>query len=71
MFVELEPSCFGATGKLWVGMSEHLALESILSGGTSARMFVDDAAEPQAALTWSGHRVYLTGDVNTAGFRDV
>jgi hypothetical protein len=71
MIVELESSCFGISRRLWVGMSEHLTLESILSGEASARMFVDDAEEPKAALTWSGCKVYLSGDVNITGFRDV
>ncbi len=33
-------------------------------------MFVDDAEAPRAAMTWTGHRLYLAGDVERAGFED-
>ncbi|MCX6648760.1 MAG: GNAT family N-acetyltransferase [Candidatus Bathyarchaeota archaeon] len=68
MVAELEAGRFYRVRPLWVGMGVQLAVESILAGGTAARMFVDDAAVPRAALTWAGHRVYLVGDVGGAGF---
>jgi hypothetical protein len=49
-------------------MGMHLSVESILAGSTQTKMFVDDAEAPRAALTWTGHRVYMTGDVMGAGF---
>jgi GNAT superfamily N-acetyltransferase len=49
-------------------MSVHLAVESILAGKTASRMLVDDAEAPRAAVTWSGHRLYLVGDVGGGGF---
>jgi GNAT superfamily N-acetyltransferase len=43
-------------------MGIHLAVESILAGATKARMFAN-SEEPRAALTWTGHRLYLAGEI--------
>jgi RimJ/RimL family protein N-acetyltransferase len=71
MVTELETSRFGGTRPLWREMWMHLAVESILEGRTAARMFVDDAAKPRAVMTWTGHRLYLSGDMDGAGFSEV
>ncbi len=52
------------TAHLWMGMHIHLAVESILAGATEASMFADDAFAPHGAVTWTGHRLYLTGKID-------
>ncbi len=71
MVASLRPSRFEGTRSLWGEMGIHLAVESILEGRTAARMFVDDALEPHAAMTWTGHRLYLAGDIGGAGFSEI
>ena len=58
--IEIEPM---RTRRLWDGMGIHLAVESILTGAKTARMFVD-SEKPNAALTWLGHRLYLVGEIS-------
>jgi RimJ/RimL family protein N-acetyltransferase len=48
-------------------MGIHLALESVLVGASLGRVVV---GEHRAALAWTGHRVYLTGNVEGAGFEE-
>ena len=71
MVAELETSRFRGTRPLWGEMWMHLAVESIFEGRTAARMFVDDAAKPRAAMTWTGQRLYLAGDVGSAEFSEI
>jgi RimJ/RimL family protein N-acetyltransferase len=66
--VEIGAGRIGDTAPLWEEMGIHLAVESILSGATKAPMFVDDVDAPGATMTWTGHRLYLAGDVAGAGF---
>jgi len=68
LVAELEAGQFRRVRTLWAGMDVHLAVESMLAGKTASRMFVDDVEAPRAAMTWSGHRLYLVGDVGGAGF---
>jgi len=63
---EVEPM---TTAHLWEGMGIHLAVQSILACRTEARMLVDDASAPRGAVTWTGHRLYLAGDIDE-GFAD-
>lgn len=49
-------------------MRYHLAVNSIFSGQTPARIFVDHAACPSAALAWAGHRFHLAGSPHDADF---
>ena len=67
---EYEPSLFERSRPLWGNMGLHLAVESILRGKTAARMFVDDALEPHAAMTWTGHRLFIAGHIEDFGFRE-
>lgn len=57
------------------GGAEHLALivEAMIAGNSPAKAWVDDAANPRAALLWDGaHNVYIAGSAQaTAPFRDV
>jgi RimJ/RimL family protein N-acetyltransferase len=66
--VELEPGLFHRVRHLWAGMGMHLAVESILAKETAARMFVDDIESSRGAMTWTGHRLYLAGDVQDPCF---
>ena len=45
-------------------MLHNFAVVSILSGGTASSVMVDDADRPRAAVTWSGSRIYIAGDVS-------
>jgi len=67
---ECEPSLFERTRSLWRNMRHHLAVESILGRKTAARMFVDDIWEPRAAMTWTGHRLYIAGQFEDIDFRE-
>jgi hypothetical protein len=68
MVTELAPDRFEDTRPLWGPLGIHLAVESILVGRTAAKMFVDDVARPEAAVTWFGHRLFLAGGFGEAGF---
>jgi len=54
---------------LWGGMGIHLALESVLAGASVGRVLVY-GSKPRAAVAWTGHRVYLAGEVEGAGFAE-
>lgn len=47
-------------------MSYHLAMNSIFTGQTPARIFVDDAVHSSVALAWAGHRFHLAGSPHNA-----
>ncbi|OGD44374.1 hypothetical protein A3K69_07775 [Candidatus Bathyarchaeota archaeon RBG_16_57_9] len=51
-------------GVLFKDMLHNLAVVSILSEGTASSVMVDDADRPRAAVTWSGSRIYIAGDVS-------
>jgi RimJ/RimL family protein N-acetyltransferase len=70
MLFECKPGLFERTRSLWGNMGLNLAVESILGGKTAARMFVDDVLEPHAAMTWTGHRLYIAGHIEDSGFRE-
>jgi len=65
---EIGAGRIGDTAPLWEEMGIHLAVGSILAGATKAPVFVDDAEAPASAMTWTGHRLYLAGEVAGAGF---
>ena len=46
----------------------HLVVESILAAATPARVFVDDAARPRAALVWCRNHFFLAGDPDIQKF---
>jgi hypothetical protein len=71
LVTELELNQFCQARPIFSGMGMHLAVESILAGETAARIFIDDAETPKAALTWAGNRVYIAGNVVGAGFGEV
>ena len=47
-----------------------LVIASILAGSTPGTVYVDDAAQPQAALVWFGYRVFLAGEAGKPGLVD-
>jgi RimJ/RimL family protein N-acetyltransferase len=58
---ELKPAQFADVRTLFDDMRYHLAVNSIFSGQTPARIFVDDVAHPSVGLAWAGHRFHLAG----------
>ncbi|MCL5274736.1 MAG: GNAT family N-acetyltransferase [Chloroflexi bacterium] len=65
---ELNATDFHCTAPLFASMAHHLAVTSILSGRTPARIFVDDPTRPKAALAWAGHRFHLAGSPDNCEF---
>ncbi|MFO7681970.1 MAG: GNAT family N-acetyltransferase [Chloroflexota bacterium] len=59
---ELTQTQFERTRSLFAPLLHHLAAESILSGLTPGRLFVDDSNKPRTAVAWFQHRVYLAGN---------
>lgn len=52
---------------LFQKMDYNLAVGAILQGAVPAKVYVDDPACPQAALTWTKHRFYLAAcDIDEA-----
>ncbi len=58
---ELKYNEFERVRPLFRKMDIHLPLQAILAGNVNAPIFVDNAMNPQSAITWSGHRFYLAG----------
>jgi RimJ/RimL family protein N-acetyltransferase len=65
---ELTSAQFPIVRTLFDEMDYHLAVNSIFTGQTPARIFVDDAARPCAAIAWAGHRFHLAGLPHDDGF---
>jgi RimJ/RimL family protein N-acetyltransferase len=65
---ELTPAAFETVRPLFSELEFHLSVNSILTGVTAARIFVDDPARPQAVFVWSAHRFYLAGTPHNAAF---
>jgi len=63
MFVHLSQGEIGRAEPQFKDMLHNLAVLSILSGGTPSTVMVDDVNNPRAAVTWSGSRIYIAGDV--------
>jgi RimJ/RimL family protein N-acetyltransferase len=66
--IELDPSEFNRVRMLFAPMDYHLTLASVFSGVTPARVYVDNATHPHAALVWAGHRIHLAGSPDDANF---
>ncbi|HUV33978.1 MAG TPA: hypothetical protein VMW22_03550, partial [Candidatus Desulfaltia sp.] len=64
MFTRCPPEETWKVETLFKGMRHNLAVGSILSGGTASPVWVDDMDSPRAGVTWSGSRVYVTGEVS-------
>jgi RimJ/RimL family protein N-acetyltransferase len=58
---ELKYNEYERVRPLFRKMDIHLPLQAILAGNVNAPIFVDNATNPQSAITWSGHRFYLAG----------
>ncbi len=59
---ELQQAQFEETRSLFTPLTHHLAIESILAGSTSGRIFVDDMERPRTAVAWFKRRVFLAGN---------
>ncbi len=70
--IELNKSDYERVRPLFRKVDFHLPLQAILSGNVNSPVFVDNTDHPQTAVTWTGHRLYLTGEPgNTELIADV
>ena len=65
---ELKYNEYERVRPLFRKMDIHLPLQAILAGLINAPIFVDNAANPQSAITWTGHRFYLAGAPGNSEF---
>lgn len=49
-------------GALFGGLEEHLAVEAVLQGVASGRVWVDDEEAPMAGAIWVQHRMFVVGE---------
>jgi RimJ/RimL family protein N-acetyltransferase len=68
MIVELSQNEFEKARSVFRAMDCHLAVNSIIEGTTPGKIYVDDPAHPQAAITWTKHRFFLAGDAGNEAF---
>jgi len=59
---ELQQNQFKQTEALFASLNHHLAIDSILTGITPGRVFVDDPKKPRTAVAWFKRRVFLAGN---------
>lgn len=65
---ELKYSEYERVRPLFRKMDMHLSLQAVLAGNVNAPIFVDNAMNPQSALTWCQHRFYLAGSPGNSSF---
>jgi RimJ/RimL family protein N-acetyltransferase len=65
---ELQISDYVKVRPLFRAMDCHLAVTAILEGTVPARVLVDHPTHPQAALTWTKRRYYLSGSPDNDAF---
>ena len=70
MIHELEPAEYSKLAPLLRALDIHLAMSAVLSGRVRAQAWVDDSANPRAALVHVGHRFFFTGDARNDSFND-
>jgi RimJ/RimL family protein N-acetyltransferase len=46
---------------VFAGLAEHLAVEAVLRGVATGRVWIDATAAPMAGVIWVQHRVFLAG----------
>jgi hypothetical protein len=71
MFIRCPPEKTWKTKTLFNGMGYNLAVKSILVGETPSPILVDDVDSPRASITWSGHRVYVAGEISSDLFSNL
>jgi hypothetical protein len=49
-------------GTLFGELGEHLAVEAVLRGAASGRLWVDNAGMPRTGVVWVQHRVFVAGE---------
>ncbi|MFN8468142.1 MAG: GNAT family N-acetyltransferase [Caldilineaceae bacterium] len=53
---------------LFSGLEEHLAVEAVVRGAASGRVWVDEPSAPRSAVIWVQHRVFVAAeDTASAG----
>jgi RimJ/RimL family protein N-acetyltransferase len=50
------------TGALFGELKEHLAVEAVLHGAASGRVWMDDEGTPRAGAIWVQHRMFVVGE---------
>lgn len=65
---ELSNSEYERARPVFKALDYHLVVNSIIEGTTRAKIYVDDPADPGAAITWTKHRFYLAGDADNDAF---
>jgi len=68
MFHELEPGNYEKAGPVLESLDIHLTLDSILSGLSPAKIFVDDIESPTAVFTWYKGKTWLAGNADNDAF---
>lgn len=63
MMHELTQTDFTSVRPLLTPLTHHLAIDAILTGTTAGRVWVDHVHQPETAVCWTNHRVYLGGGV--------
>jgi GNAT superfamily N-acetyltransferase len=61
VIAELQAGDFGRAKEIFQGLDIHLAVTAVLEGSVPAKVFVDDALHPRAALAWTMGRFHLAG----------
>ncbi len=70
MFHELPFHQFNSARPLFAPLNHYLPIDSILTGLSPGKVFVDDVTRPETAVAWVNHRVYLTGDSDSPVARE-
>ncbi len=65
---ELEAGQYGRVQPLVEGLEFHLSLIALLSGTSPGAVYADDPCAPRAVMARTGHRFFLAGAPENAGF---
>jgi GNAT superfamily N-acetyltransferase len=70
--IELTPKAFAqartSLSALTHSLDIHLSIQSILQGTTPAKIYVDDADQPEAVFIQTAHRFFIAGDAHNETF---
>ena len=61
MLYELKVDQYQKVGKLLQSLDIHLAINSIIEGKSTGRIYVDDPNHPNSAFIWARNRTFLVG----------
>jgi GNAT superfamily N-acetyltransferase len=65
---ELEAGQYGRVRPLVESLEFHLSLIALLSGASPGAVYADDQSAPRAVMARTGHRFFLAGTPQNAGF---